>query len=393
MRRKWLIAVMGVSAVLLGVSPASAATPGQCEVPRKYATLQKAIDDPACLIVHAAQGDYTEQLTIRRSLTLAGSGERLTTLHAPASMTDPKAIIRVTGRKVKVKIKHVTIQGPGAGTALVGVLLEKDTTGTLTNVIIADIRQQPMGSGAGFIGLQAGVPGGPQITKVTLDNSIVSNYQGVGVVIEGQGTTGSVLYSAITASPNRPLGTPAPVGVVIRGGAMVTVNRSDVNDNRAAPGSGEGVGMVLIDADNSDITQNNVDRNDRGIHVVSTSKALLFRNAVDHSTADGIVLEQSHDNDVQRNRVAASGGTGLLLSSSNVNVVYSNEIMTSKDGGLVLQGSANNTLTSNRADGNVGYGMTDNSTGARTSRTANTWKSNQCNGNSLGDSLPAALCR
>jgi hypothetical protein len=37
--------------------------------------------------------------------------------------------------------------------------------------------------------------------------------------------------------------------------------------------------------------------------------------------------------------------------------------------------------------------MTDDSTGAKTAKTANTWKSNQCNGNSLGDSLPAGLCR
>jgi parallel beta-helix repeat protein len=388
-----LLGAVGVSVVLLGGSPALAASSGQCEVPKKYATLQLALDDPACLIVHAAQGDYTEQLTVRRSVTLAGSGERHTTLHAPASMTDPKAIIRVTGRKVKVKIKHFTIQGPGSGAALIGVLLEKDTTGTLTNVIISDIRRQPMGTGAAFVGVHAGVPGGPQITKVTLDNSTIANYQGAGIVIEGQGTTGSVLYSAIKASLNRPLGTPAPVGVVIRGGAVVTLNRSDVNDNKAAPGSGEGVGVVLLDADASNITQNNVDRNDRGIHVVSTNKAVLFRNAVDQSTADGIVLEQSNNNDVQRNRVVSSGGTGLIVSASSGNVLYTNELMTNGDAGLVLLGSSSNTLTGNRADGNIGFGMTDNSTGTKTSKTANTWKSNQCNGNSLGDSLPVGLCR
>ncbi len=251
-----------------------------------------------------------------------------------------------------------------------------------------------MGSGAGFIALQAGVPGGPQITKVTIDNCTIDNYQGAGVVIEGQGTTGNVLYSAITGNLNRPIGTPAPVGLVIRGGAVVHVNRSDVNDNRAAPGSGEGVGVLLMDADNATITQNNVDRNDRGIHVVSTNKVLLFRNAVDHSTADGIVLEQSNDNDVQRNRVVSAGGTAmLLLSASNLNIVYGNEVMTNGDRGLVLQGSANNILSSNRADGNIGFGMTDNSTGTKTSKTANTWKSNQCNGNSLGDALPVGLCR
>jgi hypothetical protein len=67
--------------------------------------------------------------------------------------------------------------------------------------------------------------------------------------------------------------------------------------------------------------------------------------------------------------------------------------MTNADGGLVVQGSKDNVLNSNRADGNIGYGMTDNSTGTKTSRTANTWKSDECAGNTLGDSLPAGLCR
>ena len=394
MRLRWVLGAMAMWAALLGGSPVWAATtPGQCEVPKQYATLQLAIDDPACLIVHAAQGTYTEQLTIRRSLTLAGSGERLTFINAPATMTDPQAIIRVTGRRVKAKIKHFTVQGPGAGAALTGVLLEKDTTGTLTNVIVADIRQNPMGGGADFVGVRAGVPGGPQITKVTLNNSTVTGYQGTGVVIEGQGTIGTVTYSAIAGTGARPAGTPAPIGLVVRGGAVVTLSRSDVNDNRAAPGGGEGVGVLLIDADTSDVLQNNVDRNDRGIHVVSSGRVMIFRNAVDNSTHDGIVLEQSNDNDVQRNRVVSAGGTGILLSASNANVVYTNDALNSGDGGLVVQGSANNVMTTNRADNNTGFGMIDDSTGTKTVHTANTWRSNLCNGNTLGDSSPAGLCR
>jgi hypothetical protein len=239
MRLGWLLGVIGVSSMLLGAETALAAAAGECEVPKKYATLQSAINDPKCLVVHAAQGDYTEQLTITRSLTLAGSGERHTTLYAPATMADPKAIIRVVGRKVKVKIKHFTIQGPGTGSSLVGVRLEKDTTGTLTNVIINDIRQQPLGSGADFIGIHAGVPGGPQITKLNVDNSTINDSQGAAILLEGQGSLGNITYSVISGTGDRPASTPAPVGIIIRDGAQATVTRTDVNDNRAPAGGGE----------------------------------------------------------------------------------------------------------------------------------------------------------
>lgn len=396
MRLRWVLGAMVVSAGFLGGAPASAAPliPGQCEVPRDFPTLQSALDDPTCVGVHAREGVYTEQLTIRRSVTLAGSGERYTTIHAPASMADPKAIIRVTGRKVRVKIKHFTIQGPGAGGALVGIRVEKDATATVTNVIITDIRQEPMGSGADFIGLYAGVPGGPQITSVTLNNCTITGYQGAGVLIEGNGTIGRVTYSIIDGTGYRPASTPAPAGVVVRGGALVTVDHSDVNDNRAAPGSGTGVGILLQGAAvKTTVSQNNVDRNDVGIRVIGTDKAVIYQNGVDDATGDGIVLEQSDANLVSRNRVVSGGGAGILLSDSHANNVYTNAVMTNEDGGLVLEGSTNNLVTGNRADVNVGFGMTDNSTGTKTAGTANTWGSNVCNGNTLGDSSPAGLCQ
>jgi parallel beta-helix repeat protein len=394
MRLWWMLGAVVVSAALLGAPPASAdhAIPGQCEVPSHYPTLQSAVDDTTCLIVHAAAGHYTEQVTVWRSVTLAGSGERWTTLHAPASMTDPKAIIRVTGRKVRAKIKHFTLQGPGD--AQVGIRVEKDARATVTNVNVVDIRQDPLGSADGFIGVHAGVPGGPQITNVALTNTVVSGSQNVGVLIEGQGTIGKIMYSHVLGSGDRPAGTAVPTGVVIRDGALVTLMRSDVNDNRAAPGGGEGVGVLVQGAAiKTTVSQNNVDRNDVGIRLVGTTSAVVFRNGVDLSTGDGIVLDQANDNTVSRNRVETAGGTGIRVVGAVDNVLYVNELRTNGDGGIALQSSADNFVTGNRADGNVGYGMTDDSTGTRTAGTANIWRSNVCNGSTVGDSSPAGLCR
>ncbi|MDQ7030705.1 MAG: right-handed parallel beta-helix repeat-containing protein [Ardenticatenia bacterium] len=45
-----------------------------CNVPTGYATIQAAIDDPACDTIVVAAGDYTENLVITRSVTIQGAG-------------------------------------------------------------------------------------------------------------------------------------------------------------------------------------------------------------------------------------------------------------------------------------------------------------------------------
>jgi parallel beta-helix repeat protein len=303
-------------------------------------------------------------------------------------------MIRVIGRKVKFRIKHVTLVGGGPGAPVVGIRFEKDTKGTVRDTIITDIRQTPMGSSTAFIGIHAGVPGGPQVTALTVDSAIISHSQGAGILIEGQGTVGTITYTLIDGGGDRPASAATPVGIIARNGPLVTVHRTDVIDHRAPAGGGEGIGVLLLDAaDSSELTYSNVDRNDRGIHLVSTNKMLIFRNALDHSTGDGIVVEEGIDNDVQRNRVASSGGAGIVVVESQRTTVFSNEVTTNGGGGLVLEASSNNTITSNRADTNTGVGMKDDSRGTKTARTANTWKSNVCQGNSVGDSSPVGLCK
>src|SRR2546427_6238014 len=64
-------------------------------------------------IILVCDGLYTEQVTINKSLTLQGAAGQTPTVQAPATMADPKAIIRVTGTMVNVTIDGLVISGPG----------------------------------------------------------------------------------------------------------------------------------------------------------------------------------------------------------------------------------------------------------------------------------------
>jgi hypothetical protein len=66
-----------LAAAALALGAAAVASPlhaQNCTVPGTHATIQAAVDDPACVTVALAAQTYGESIVIRRSLTLAGPG-------------------------------------------------------------------------------------------------------------------------------------------------------------------------------------------------------------------------------------------------------------------------------------------------------------------------------
>jgi len=66
------IAVAVLTLVVVATAPPLCAQ--TCPVPGSHATIQEAIDDPACATITLSAQTYTESIVIRRSLTLAGPG-------------------------------------------------------------------------------------------------------------------------------------------------------------------------------------------------------------------------------------------------------------------------------------------------------------------------------
>lgn len=59
----------------------------QCDVPRIYATIQDAVDDPACTAILVGSGTFTEHVMITRMVTIVGQGMNNTVVDGNASDT------------------------------------------------------------------------------------------------------------------------------------------------------------------------------------------------------------------------------------------------------------------------------------------------------------------
>ena len=101
-------AVIAVAAIVLVAmtSPAFAQT---CTVPGSHATIQEAIDDPACATVNLAAQTYPESIVIRRSLTLAGPG---------AGGAVVQGLVLMTGSGTQVTLNDLKVENGCAPDAL-----------------------------------------------------------------------------------------------------------------------------------------------------------------------------------------------------------------------------------------------------------------------------------
>jgi parallel beta-helix repeat protein len=370
----------------------------------EFSTIQSAINDTTCLTIQMRPAEFPEQVTITRSLTLAGTDfavgaqHFISTISPPPTMTAPYALVRIVGRKVKVKVKHLLIQGPGPDTGLIGIRAERDTKLTIRDSFFRNIQPDPLSAGTGFVAIHSGEPSTAIAQITTADVSAVrfEGYQNAAIVAEGKGTILTIDSIHVDGITTHPAGTPAPTGIIVRDGAQAGIARSDVVNNRRTGGGGVGI-QISSSARSLKVSYNNVDRNDTGILVDGTDRTTLFRNALDDG-GDGIVLGATipvTSAAVQRNLVDGGSGIGIRLESGTKNSIYSNDVGANAGGGVhVGSAAATNTISANRAQNNGSVGFDDDSIGTRTKGTANTYSKNTCVGNNGGgaQSTPAGLC-
>lgn len=407
----FVLAVAGLAAL---VSAPEASADWQdthvCDVPSvDFPTIQSAIDQPLCFTVRLGVIEFTEQLTIGRSLTLQGRSFKqgvetfVSRLRPPAVMNAPYALINIVGARTRVKIRHVVIQGYATGDGLIGVRSARDTRLTIRDCVFRYMRPPTLDARPGFVAIHVGgplLPGTPTgITGHSITACRFEGYQNAGIVVEGAGTTATIADNIIRAHVEtgevRAAGAAAPTGVLVLDGARATIDRNDLEDNSRAGGGGAAV-IIADGGDGSQVVSyNNIDRNDLGVGVDGTSSVKIYRNAL-FANDTGISLGEtavSNSNTIQLNRIE-SGGTGLLLGQSSSNNISSNDVLTNAGDGVVIPAtSSKNKLYRNRSQGNGDFGYLDASTG--TGGTANTYTSNICAGNNGGgaQSSPLGLCK
>jgi len=168
-------------------------------VPTDFPTIQSAIDaaNPGDTI-KVLPGTYTEQLTISKSLTLIGSGAKVTIIKAPADLQDIDTIgqfyVVDVNSGAEVVMKGLAVSGLVGITCvnvdLAGISVMEGATLNLDSVSIRDCIQNAI-----FVGAPPFVPNGPQVGHAIITRTSVTDYHDHGILAAGDGSTLKVSYS------------------------------------------------------------------------------------------------------------------------------------------------------------------------------------------------------
>jgi parallel beta-helix repeat protein len=248
-----------------------------------------------------------------------------------------------------------------------GIYAGGDGTNVSYNRIINNNQTGP-GNGDGIYG-----DGG--LTNANLTNNGIYNQQNAAILLVGQPYVPGIVQQVNLT--NNSMSNAGPTGhgsfIVIYGASQLNIMNNGMSNGSVDPAGSSAIYLDnVIDPNVSGNTVVNADFS--GIVItagtlgpaVFPSGVRLQSNRVFNGTGNGIDV-----------RFAASGG--VLVQSNQVQNFATNGI-------LFAAGTSNNIIQSNTAASN-GTDCRDNSVGAKTAGTANTWQANKGN-----TSVPAGLC-
>jgi len=281
-----------------------------------------------------AAGNYPEQLTITKSLTLIGAGA--STVIEPTSL--PASITRFLGGTLtpiisvsaatSVNIENLEVNGAGVAalnpSGFCGIVYS-NASGTISGTTVTNIEFNP------FSGDQAGrailVQTNSGSSNVIIENNTVSAYQKAGIEVEDAGTNCTINRNTVTG-----VGATAVIaqnGIDVLYGASATVTNNTVSGNNCllldtedyATSNWQDAGILLVDANPSTtVSGNTASGNDIGIWVDGTTISGTFvvsNNTLSGNLGYGIVFDSvngtSTGNSFQSNPV------GLLDTDTSAN--------------------------------------------------------------------------
>jgi nitrous oxidase accessory protein NosD len=207
-----------------------------CTFP-EYNSIQLAVDasNPGDTIV-VCDGTYTEQVTVTKNLTLAGSGNAI--IQAPATLVadtaGKKNVVEVNGG-ASVTMSGFTVAGPGpsgCGSIDTGIAVLGNANLDLSNTTVRDIRDDPLSGCQNGEGIRVGTPRYATTADVghaTINNVSTVDYQKNGIVIAGAGSTGKITNATVTGNGKTPA--LAENGIEVVDGAAATISTSTIRDN------------------------------------------------------------------------------------------------------------------------------------------------------------------
>jgi hypothetical protein len=266
---------------------------------------------------------------------------------APASVTEPNALVLFDGGATADAITGFTISGPlpdgiFCGTNAWGVKVQGGATATIANNHITEIRSADPGLRGCQQGLAIGVgrQADGQVGHATIKNNVIDKFQKGGIYVDGPGSKATITGNTVTGVGPTP--DIAANGIQISRNAIAHVNTNTVTDNSYDGTSASSSGILLFEANGSTVV-NGSTASDNDVNVWLSD---IVGTTVKLSTATGGQWGFTADPDV-----------------------------------------ANAKFLSNTASGNTTADCEDDSTGSSTAGTANIWRDN------TGEtSAPPGLC-
>jgi parallel beta-helix repeat protein len=311
-------------------------------VPLHFTTIQAAVDAaPAGGKIRVLAGVYSEQLTISKDVTIAGTGTNETFVGAPPTKDlksfreDARgnrlaAIVRIAS-KARVRISGLTIRGPLPGicaeakTIAIGISVEEGAQLDLRRARVTRISDEPVGDCLMF-SIIVGFPG-EAVGHVRLRKTLVERSQGPAIVVTGPFggkavSTGDVRDNVVTG-----LGRPGNFdqnGITILGGAIASVIGNTVKNNlcfRPDLGCGidpirdiqaYGIGVFEATAPGTVISRNTIEHNDTGIYLAEIDDCcVVSRNVAANNRFFGVVVQDGR-NTISHNTIK-NGRIGIAI--------------------------------------------------------------------------------
>jgi hypothetical protein len=349
-RRRWSAAGFAVLAAMVcaqlgtGVSDASA----PLVVPSSYPTIQSAVDAAAAGdTIKVLPGTYVAQVSIDKNLKITGSGSDSTIIRAPGTLVAGEdggnSIVEIHGG-ASVVMSRLAVSGPGSGTCEDGALgsgIRVLGAGhlNLSFASVTHIADTPVApcfhSATGiFVGDS---PAGN--ASATIRHSSVSDYQGSGIVVLGEGSTATISDNVITG-PGESVSTD---GIELVAGAAGTVSNNVVSGNVCAAGDSDcgpdfftvfqHAGIVGGAEQKTVISHNRIHDNQVGIYVAQLAE--LSHNTLDDNSYFGLALQDGSLN-VSHDRISGgTGGVAVIAASANTQAVLDHVKITGTSGAPV----------------------------------------------------------
>ena len=307
-----------------------------------YFYIQNAVDQVmADDVINVAAGTYVEQVTIDKSLSLAGAGESVTTIQAPSTRTG-------TVTEGSVTWDYIVAAYPSSGTIdmkIDGFTIDannEDATDT-DNLNFAGMFFRDVGDGTddGIYSCSINNFGAYGAVWSSTYNTWMGNY---GVVVYGtsdlniddndigdytvSGVSAKGTNVDVTVNENNFDGSSSDyVGVFLRDGAGAITSNTITNHY----GVGENMGIYLYDAAAGvNISSGNIISNNFiGIFLAGTDGAIIDGNSFTNNLYRSIVIQQDSDNNVVRDNtitmVTGDVSSGIYIgSNSGGNVIGGN---------------------------------------------------------------------